>query len=166
MSDLDETLLNQIDEAARSYADESASSIFRRFGLAQRGIQLGTFQKYVSTLRKEVAGERINATLASIGGAEPPTWEEIDRIARISALERLRAGDAKVYELVLLSKSRREHDKLELEKISEARASEIHNAKMAELRKAQEQALEATTKDVRLTPEQVREIRLKVLGIA
>lgn len=166
MSDLDESLLSQIDEAARSYGDESAASIYRRFGLAQRGILLNTFQKYVTTLRKEIAGERINATLKNIGDSEPPTWDEIDRIARISALERLRAGDAKVYELVLLSKSRREHDKLELEKEAEQRAAEIHSEKMKEIRKAQEDALAVTTESAKLTPEQVREIRLKVLGIA
>ncbi len=153
MSDLDESLHNQIDEAARSYGDESAASIYRRFGLAQRGILLNTFQKYVTTLRKEIAGERINATLRNIGDSEPPTWDEIDRIARISALERLRAGDAKVYELVLLSKSRREHDKLELEKAAESRAEELHRIKLEQvsktLRKDVDERTEGGTKTLK-----------------
>lgn len=165
ISDLDESLQLQIDEAILSHADESALSIFRRFGLAQRGLNLGTFQKYAGTLRRENAGERMAEALERAATA-PPAWEELDRLARVAAVQRLQAGDAKLYEIMLLSRARREEDKLVLEQRAEERAAELHAAKMAELRKAQEQALDETSTAVRLTPEQVREIRLKVLGLA
>lgn len=165
MADLPHDLSAQLAQAVLSHADESAASIYQRFGLAQRGILLGTFQKYVSRIRREAAGERMNTVLEDIG-TEPPTWEEIDSMARREAVRKLMAGDAKIYEIALLSKGRREHDKLEMEKQAETRAMELHAEKMRELRKAQEAALKKTSESANLSPEQVREIRLKVLGIA
>ena len=42
----------------------------------------------------------------------------------------------------------------------------MHDMKIAELRKAQAKALTTAARSSSLTPEQVEEIRLKVLGIA
>ncbi len=135
MADLDESLQNQIDEAILSHANKSTVDIFREFGLASRGLLLNTFTKYVGALRKEAKAERINAVLEMQATQPPPTWEEIDRLARLEAVRRLNAGDGKMYELVLLSKSRRENDKLELERDAERRANEKHEAWREDLEK-------------------------------
>lgn len=157
IADLEPALRGEIDEAIRSARNESVSSIFRRFGLAQRGLLLRTFANHVRSVRARPVtvdeDERV------------PEWDELDRWARIEALKRLRAGDAKVYELVLLSRSRREADKLAIEQRAELRAAELHEAKMAEVRKVQGEALEAVSRAIQLTPEQVVELRSKVLGI-
>lgn len=55
---------------------------------------------------------------------------------------------------------------IDIKERAEQRALELHETKMAEFRKLQETALETASEAARLTPEQVAEIRAKVLGLA
>ena len=160
LDDLPAGLRGKIDQAITSDADESVRSIFDRFGLAQRGLVLATFYRDVRRRRLQVAAYDAPVSRAS----DTPSWEDIDRAARRLALERLNAGDGKIYELALLSRSRREADRLEIDKKIEARAKELHEIKMEELLKDQSAALDNVAKAANLTPEQVAEIRLRVLG--
>lgn len=137
--DLDPPLLAAVHEAIDSHADEPAAELFRRFGLAQRGVREDTFGRYVSKRRRQDAGDKRGSVADAREGA-PPSWDEIDALARREALRRLYAGDAKVYELVLLSRSRREADRLELSRIAEQRAAELHEQRIAAWRKAKSEA--------------------------
>jgi len=56
-------------------------------------------------------------------------------------------------------------EKLRLEGQAEKRAQELHETRMTDYRAKQEAALEGVSKASQLTPEQVAEIRLKVLGL-
>ncbi|MBX3396512.1 MAG: hypothetical protein KF841_14215 [Phycisphaerae bacterium] len=159
MDDLDPAIRSEVDEAIRSDANESASSIFRRFGLATRGILIGTFIKYAGRIRKTEWTEPPEITT-------PPSAKELVDQLMIVSMQSALSGAMKPTDAAALIARMQEYDRLQIIRDAETRAAEIHDAKMAELRKAQEQALEVTTNDVRLTPEQVREIRLKVLGIA
>lgn len=128
MDSLDATLRGEIEESLKSSANESVASIYRRFGLAQRGILLRTFHNFATAVR-----QRLNPT-APIEEEPVPEWDEIDKWARREALAQLQAGNAKLYELVLLSRSRRESDKLALEREADKRAGEIHELKLKDLR--------------------------------
>ena len=132
MSDLPESLVAEIDLAVLSLADESATSIYTRFGLAQRGIGKSSFDKYVGALRREQKDRRFIESPPPPPN-DTPSWDDLDRMARRAMLEALQAGNTKVYELVMLSKSRREADKLDLERMAEARAEELHRTKIAAL---------------------------------
>jgi len=125
MDALDATLRGEIEEALKSQADESVASIYRRFGLSQRGILLRTFHNFATAVRQRLPQGRLSPA-ARAEDERVPEWDELDRWARREALARLQAGDAKVYELVLLSRSRRESDKLALEQQAEKRAEEKH----------------------------------------
>lgn len=127
MSDLSESLVGEIDHAILSRADESATSIYTRFGLATRGIGKSSFDKYVGTLRREQKDRRYLESPPPPPD-DVPSWDELDRRARVEALRALNEGSAKLYEIMLLSKAKRETDKLDLERMAEARADEKHAA--------------------------------------
>lgn len=137
--DLDPPLRAAVHEAIDSHAEEPAAELFRRFGLAQRGVRLDTFTRYVARRRRQDATDK-RESIAEAREGEPPSWEAIDEMARREALRRLYAGDAKVYELVLLSRSRREADRLELSRVAEQRAAELHEQRIAAWRKAKAEA--------------------------
>ena len=131
IADLDEGLRREIDQAVDSQANESTRSIYNRFGLAQRGLNFETFRKYVSTRR--LARVRTDAEPVTLD--KVPDWDELDQWARRYAMERLHAGDAKVYELLLVSRSKREADKAKIEERIDARAEELHKIKIDQLSK-------------------------------
>lgn len=139
MDSLDATLRGEIEEALKSNADESVASIYRRFGLSQRGILLRTFHNFATAVRARLSPAQREAD------ERVPEWDEIDKWARIEALAQLRAGNAKLYELVLLSRSRRESDKLALEQQAEKRATELHELKLKDLRTRFKAEVEAKT---------------------
>lgn len=132
---LDATLRGEIHAAIDSHAGESAAAIYRRFGLAQRGINERTFRLYVAERRGAAGGDGETANVAGNAASEAPSWDELDRRARSVALELLQSGNAKLYELMLLSKGKRETDKLELERRAEERAQDLYERKIAELEK-------------------------------
>lgn len=160
LDDLPAGLRGKIDQAITSDADESVRSIFDRFGLAQRGLVLATFYRDAARRRQEIKACDAPVSRAS----DPPSWDDIDKAVRRLALKQLDAGDPKIYEIALLSRSRRDADRLEIDKKIEARANELHEIKMEELLKDQSEALDNVAKAANLTKKQVAEIRLRVLG--
>lgn len=122
---LDAALRSQIDEAIRSHADESAASIYRRFGLAQRGLVFGTFARHVTTIRRAEAGRRLDAPRPAPAD-ERAMIQELRRRVFGEALARLDAGDAKLYETVGLLGKLQEFDRLDIEREANQRASEKH----------------------------------------
>lgn len=158
MADLDATLLRKIDEAIRSEAGESAMSIYRRFGLAQRGIHDRTFGRYVATIRSVEWTDAVRPA--------PPTMERIREELLIAIYESAQAGGMKAYEMASLLARVQEEDRNEIRKAAEKRAGEIHEQKLAAFKKAQDDALDVEAEKQNLSPEQVREIRHKVLGLA
>ena len=162
VADLDEGLRREIDQAVDSQANESTRSIYNRFGLAQRGLNFETFRKYVSTRR--LARVRTDAEPATLD--KVPDWDELDQWARRYAMERLHAGDAKVYELLLVSRGKREADKAKIEERIDQRAAEKHAAWKTEHERKQTAALEAMQGEAPgLTPELLAQIKSRVLGI-
>ena len=131
-----------IEAAVDSEAREAAASIYRRFGLATANVSPRTFAYWVATRRKRQRTARLETALPA---GEAPSWEEIDRRARQAMLRALDAGDTRVYELALLSRSRREQDRLELDRKVDARAAEIHDVKMRQLAKELRTAVEGAT---------------------
>jgi len=149
VEELDATLRAEIDEAIRSRADESVASIYRRFGLAQRGVILRGFQRYVSDLRARHEGERLVASEPDVGEV---SWNEIERRAMRGMLERLQAGDAKMYELALVVGRRHERERIDIEQRAEKRATELHQVKLEQLSKdLRKQVEERTEGDKSLT---------------
>lgn len=146
MSCLPESLVEQIDLAILSDADESATSIYTRFGLAQRGIGKSSFDKYVGRMRKEKSDRRYIENPPPPAG-DAPTWEELDRMARVEALRALSAGSSKLYELMLVTRGKREVEKLDIERMTEARAGELHAVKMASLRATMKKDVDARTSE-------------------
>jgi hypothetical protein len=153
IDDLDERLREQITEAIRSHAEESAVSIYRRFGLSQRGVLLNTFQKHVGQVRREAAGERVAAYEPPAAGmTEPQVIAELRRRVLSSALASLDAGDMKPYEVVGFMSRVQEWERIDIERRAETRAEELHKVKLdqlsKDLRKGIEQKTEGGTKDL------------------
>lgn len=159
IDDLDDTLRGEVDEALRSDARESASSVFRRFGLAQRGLRLDTFIRYARKLRQIVWTDEPPLD------RETPSIEEIRNRLLVAIYETAQAG-AKPYELASLFARVQEHDRIEIQKAADERAADKHTAWQRELRRKQDAALEAMKGEaVGLTPELLAQIKSKVLGI-
>lgn len=120
VDDLPDALRGEVDEALRSDARESASSVFRRFGLAQRGLRIDTFIKYARKLREVCWTD------------EPPLDRETPSIELIRAkllvriYESAATGNVKPYELATLYARVQEHDRIEIQRAAEERAAEKH----------------------------------------
>lgn len=158
---IDDGRRHELEQAVDSAARESAVRLYTRFGLAAV-VPMRTFAHWVSRRRR---GNRERAAETPSAAESPPTWDEIDTLARHLAVGRLRAGDPKVYELAMLMRSARDADRLDLERRAEARAAELHATRMETLRREQGAALEQVATAARLSDEQVREIRSRVLGL-
>lgn len=143
IADLEPVLRAEIEEAIRSHADASAVDIYRRFGLLQRGLLLDTFSRYVRSVRLATAGQRASSPPATPAA---PTWEEIERRAMAGMLERLQAGDTKMYELALVLGKRHERERLNLETEAQRRAEELHARRLAKLEPELKEALGAPEK--------------------
>lgn len=158
VGDLPRSLVQSIDRHIDSHKNNSARSVYNKFGLADRGINERTFRLYVQERRE------------SHQNGEPDDHETpIDPYARAMrlAIERIDAGDPK--HLAGISSFLRallDHRRVDLDEAADRRAAELHEVKMSELRKVQDKALTTTAQVKGLTPEQVAEIRLKVLGLA
>jgi len=168
LADLDVALQREIDEAIRSHADESSVSVYRRFGLHQRGLVFSTFRKHVRKVRLDAQGERVTADYTSDLDkmSERKLIGKLRRRILVEANEGLEAGDTKLYEQVALLSRLQEFDRIDFQRQANERAAELHEEKMTELRDKQVKALEDTAASTELTADQVKEIRRKVLGLA
>ncbi len=128
IDDLDDTLRGEVDEALRSEARESASSVFRRFGLAQRGLRLDTFIRYARKLRQLVWTDEPPLD------RETPSMEEIRNRLLVAIYETAQSG-AKPYELASLFARVQDHDRIEIQKAADERAADKHDAWKKEFEK-------------------------------
>lgn len=158
---LDAGRRRELELACDAQPRETATSMYLRFGLASV-TPLRTFAHWV---RRRRLAHRARAAETPGAATTAPSWEEIELLARQQALARLRAGDPKVYELAVMLRAARDADRGELERRAAQRADELHEVRMARLRSEQSAALERTAQTARLTPEQVAEIRMRVLGL-
>lgn len=129
VDDLDDTLRGEVDEALRSDARESASSVFRRFGLAQRGLRLDTFIRYARRLRQVVWTDEPPLD------RETPSIEEIRNRLLVAIYETAQSG-AKPYELASLFARVQDHDRIEIQKAADERAQDKHEAWKKEVEKS------------------------------
>jgi hypothetical protein len=146
---LDAELRGRIDEAVRSHADESAASIYRRFGLAQRGVIVRTFRAYTARIRRQAAGERIDAAAAAMGeAAEMSEAEMVAQLRRrvlVGALAAADAGDAKPYEMAAMLARIQEFDRIEIQRAADKRAEDLHQVKMRTVNKELKSEVEKLT---------------------
>lgn len=140
VEDLDDTLRGEIDEALRSDARESASSVFRRFGLAQRGLRLDTFIRYARKLRQVLWTDEppLDRTTPSI--------EEIRDRLLVLMYEQAQAGGMKAYECAALFQRVQEHDRIEIIREANERAAEKHEAWKDEVAKKVRSAIDGQTR--------------------
>lgn len=128
IDDLDPALRTEVDEAIRSDANEAASSIFRRFGLATRGLKIDTFIKYARKVRQIEWTERPENNV-------PPTMQALMDQLLIGAYQAAMSGEMKPYEMASLIARVQEHDRIGIQKEAEARAAELHRIKLEQLSK-------------------------------
>lgn len=162
---LDATTRQRLAEAVRSAANRRPIDLYREFGLEARGVKWRAFYAYCSRQRRRLK--------RGIGSEAPPPSplakpRSIETLSRLLGLlnQRIDAGDVKTLPHVSVA-LRAINDCLRLthDERAEERAEERHAAWLTEHRRMQEAALSATAKSSQLTPEQVAEIRLKVLGL-
>lgn len=160
-------LVRRINERLAASPD-SATAIFRSEQLA-RYCSLRTFQLYARRRRAaaEPEGsrdqEREGDSDPQILGPAAPT-DVID--AAIAEMQRqLDGGLVKNYVLPNYVRSMQGLLELKLKQSAEVRAAELHAQKLAELRTAQDGALDDVSQAVQLTEQQVAQIREKVLGL-
>lgn len=136
VEDLDSVLRRDIDLAIDSEAGESSRSIYNRFGLAQRAINIRTFRQYVSDRRKEHKGRQPATDFSS---EDVPTLEELRIRCHIGILECLQSGDAKPYELASILARIQDADKISIQRDADKRLDDKHKAWLAKERKRIEQ---------------------------
>jgi hypothetical protein len=136
---LDAELREKVDEAIRSHAGESSASIYRRFGLAQRGIHVRTFRRYAADIRERAVGERPGEPPAGERRDEADMIAELRRRVLVEALASLDAGASKPYEMVGMLSRVQEWDRIEIERAAAKRAEE----KQAAWRREEEAKLSA-----------------------
>lgn len=131
VNDLEPALRESVDESLRSSSRESVSSVFRRFGLAQRGLKLDTFIKYARKLRQTVWTDEPPLD------REVPSIEEIRDKLLIALYETSKAGGMKPHELASLLARVQEHDRIAILQEANDRAE----AKFEEWREERETKL-------------------------
>lgn len=141
LRNLDKSLRDEINEAIRSHADESASAIYRRFGLQQRGLVFSTFRKHVARIRRDAQDGRIvidhTPSTAEIG--EPAMIAKLRRLVLVQALDDLEAGDTKLYEIVGLLSKLQDFDRIAILQDADKRLDDKHKVWQAQERKRLEQ---------------------------
>lgn len=163
---LDDSTRKRVDEALLSARDENVADIYRRFGLAQREVSERGFYAYAKRLRERFESRSNEERDVAPRLSRSHMTESLYRLIGMLN-QRADAGDPDGLPGIATGiRALNDCLRLSLEEEAERRAAEIHAEKMKEIRKAQEDALAVTTESAKLTPEQVREIRLKVLGIA
>lgn len=151
MDDLDDATRDAIDQSLASHAKEGVASIFRRLGLAQRGIKRSTFYEYAKRFRERLkesgkAGGLDAVTLSRFDAmSNPEMIEQIRRHILVRAIQRLEAGDSKAYEDVALLSRIQEYDKIEINRAAEKRAAELHEIKVEQMSKDLRSEIEKRT---------------------
>ena len=149
-------------EAALDAQAESVREVYDRFNL-QDSVTWDTF-RHDATRRRRERDARVISPLAGDNGAPPDMDQLLDStltyMQQAIDCRRLKPTTAVGFVAAIC-----ELRKLRVKEFVDKRAAELHEAKMATLRKAQNEALEGVSKSSQLTPEQVAEIRLKVLGL-
>lgn len=138
--DLEPALREQVDEALRSSARESVSSVFRRFGLATRGLKLDTFIKYARKLRQTVWTDEPPLD------RDVPSIEEIRDKLLIAMYELSTAGSMKPHELAALLARVQEHDRVSILQEANERAEAKHAEWIDEKSKELRTAVDARTR--------------------
>ena len=139
IEDLDATLRGEIDEALRSDARESASSVFRRFGLAQRGLKLDTFIRYARKLRQILWTDEPPLDRTT------PTMEEIENRLLVLIYEQAQAGSIKPYEAASLYARVQENRRIKVLEEANERAQEKFDLEIEDRSKRLRTAVEAKT---------------------
>ncbi len=155
---------------------EPARQTYRRLNL-QRFVTLAAWDKTARRWKREAAARRempddgrddspARAGVGCMSASSSLASNALSLAAELLAdIRSAKAAGAKMYELVGALRGLMDMARYDLETAAGTRAEELHAARMAELRKRQEEALEGVTTQAALTPEQVAEIRLKVLGL-
>ncbi len=133
---LDATTRKRLDEALLSNAKVDVSEVYRRFGLSERGVEQRGFYAYARRLRARFAKKSATATQPTQAtGKRPRAMETLDRLMQLMN-DRIDAGDPKhMPGLASAMRAMTDCMRLTLEEQAEARAAELHAAKMAELQK-------------------------------
>lgn len=151
LDSLDDATRDAIDQALASHANEGVASIFRRLGLAQRGVARSSFYEYAKRFRKRMkesgkASGLDPATLKRFNAmSNPEMIEEIRRFILVRAIQRLEAGDSKAYEDVALLSRIQEYDKIEINRAADDRAAELHRIKVEQMSKDLRSEIEKRT---------------------
>lgn len=140
VNDLETAVREGVDEALRSSARESVSSVFRRYGLQQRGLKLDTFIKYARKLRQTVWTDEPPLD------REVPSIEEIRDKLLVAMYEQAKAGGMKPHELASMLARVQEHDRISILQEANERAEAKHERLMEEKSKALRAAVDAQTR--------------------
>lgn len=140
----------------------SARELYEQHNV-QRYVRLSTFEHWCAVERRANAARKAGATDGLATDVDPaPAGTLLDRALDAVGDAMLR-GDAKLYELGGVVRALVTLEQLRLSENADRRAAEKHTAWQNEYRAQQDAALRELSD--RLTPEQVAEIRLKVLGL-
>ncbi len=144
----------------------------------QAHVPFHTFRRWCTRMRRELSHRRDSAGPSEDGAMPSASAQSAchsssssahpDRIlaATLQAMELAVATDSvPAYKLPDYIRAMVVLRDLALSEQADRRAEELHAVKLSELKAAQERALETVSTTSQLTPEQVAEIRLKVLGL-
>lgn len=143
-------VLRNVDAALA--AGEAATGVWRRFNLQQYGVTLSTFRKWATVKRADLAARRKATGETPV--PQPVPLDDASPVERIIArgLESLEIAlernDIKVYELSAALRTLIEFGHLDIQRAAEARAQELHELKLNDLRKAVETASDGGTKEL------------------
>lgn len=158
-----------------------ARDVYVAYNLQSLGLGFSTFEHWVARRRRgrqqratsEASSAEHAAPMPRIASVATSAAEDASGAAHatalrtsIAAMQRmLDAGLVKPGKLPDYVRSLVAMHKLDLDQAAETRAAELHEQKLAELRKEQAAALAQVQERVRLSNEQLAEIRSKVLGL-
>lgn len=140
--DLDAALQADIFAAIDSSAAETAPSLYRRFGLEQRGIRLRHFKQVVHDRRATAA----NRPTGLAAGEDVPEWDELDVKCRRLVNDKLESGDAKIYEIVGVLQATFKRREVVIKEEAEQREAEKYEQLLAEKAEKARAAIEAAEK--------------------
>lgn len=148
--------LQAINDWIDSEADYRAADIYRALGVRRYCAQ-GTFRRYVSRRRTHLKARAEEGSL-------PPSSFSLDLVedmARGALGKALLTGEMPAYALPNVLQAISKMDRAYTARAAERRAREWHEAKAKQMSKDLDEVAQASE----LTPEQVAEIRQRVLGL-
>lgn len=164
-------------DAAIAAGRQSAAEIHAELDLG-RWCRRSTFAKYVAVKRRDLAARRAEAP-AGDSGAPPSspccsgapdaaareTAEAVLRTALDRMLREIELGEVPAYALPAFVRACVHLGELVIGQDGNRRAAELHEIKLADLRRKQAAALDEVSQATGLTDEQLGQIRSRVLGI-